>query len=120
MLPVSGAEQLNTSGAQATRPMISHRGAYSRLVSVAAVVLGPPQVPQPLGAGDGLQLLDDAGRHPGVALAPILLDLREEPRFVGVDVLLHEGAHLRLQLLHFVGIGEIHDVLRCFGASPPG
>src|SRR5687768_9635353 len=34
MLPVSGAEQLNTSGAQVTRPMISHSGAYSRLVSV--------------------------------------------------------------------------------------
>src|SRR6266850_8268442 len=33
MLPVSGAEQLNTSGAQLTRPMISQSGAYSRLVS---------------------------------------------------------------------------------------
>src|SRR5882724_3860876 len=32
MLPVSGAEQLNTSGAHALRPMISHSGAYSRLV----------------------------------------------------------------------------------------
>ena len=32
MLPVSGAEQLNTSGAQGTRPMISHSGAYSRLL----------------------------------------------------------------------------------------
>src|SRR6056300_749943 len=32
MLPVSGAEQLNTSGAHGTRPMISHSGAYSRLV----------------------------------------------------------------------------------------
>ncbi len=30
MLPVSGAEQLNTSGDQETRPMISHSGAYSR------------------------------------------------------------------------------------------
>src|SRR5579859_261006 len=34
MLPVSGAEQLNTSGAHSTRPMISQSGAYSRLVSV--------------------------------------------------------------------------------------
>src|SRR4051812_20453676 len=32
MLPVSGAEQLNTSGAQLLRPMISHSGAYSRFV----------------------------------------------------------------------------------------
>ncbi len=30
MLPVSGALQLKTSGAQGTRPMISHSGAYSR------------------------------------------------------------------------------------------
>jgi hypothetical protein len=32
MFPVSGAEQLKTSGAIGERPMISHRGAYSRLV----------------------------------------------------------------------------------------
>ena len=32
MLPVSGAEQLNTSAAKGTRPMISHKGAYSRLL----------------------------------------------------------------------------------------
>ena len=35
MLPVSGAEQLKTSGAHSTRPMISHSGAYSRLLSPA-------------------------------------------------------------------------------------
>src|SRR5437764_5175072 len=35
MLPVSGAEQLNTSADHGTRPMISHSGAYSRLVSPA-------------------------------------------------------------------------------------
>src|SRR5438309_11334357 len=35
MLPVSGAEQLNTSGAIGERPMISQRGAYSVLVSPA-------------------------------------------------------------------------------------
>src|SRR5579863_1341430 len=35
ILPVSGAEQLNTSGAHMTRPMISHRGAYSVLVRPA-------------------------------------------------------------------------------------
>src|SRR5687768_5400712 len=32
IFPVSGAEQLNTSEAQTTRPMISACGAYSRLV----------------------------------------------------------------------------------------
>ena len=36
MLPVSGALQLKTSGAIGERPMISHRGAYSRLVSPCA------------------------------------------------------------------------------------
>ena len=35
MLPVSGAEQLKTSEDQATRPMISASGAYSRLLSPA-------------------------------------------------------------------------------------
>ncbi len=35
MLPVSGAEQLNTSLAQGTRPMISASGAYSWLVRPA-------------------------------------------------------------------------------------
>src|SRR5215813_10693013 len=35
MFPVSGAEQLNTSGAIMLRPMISHKGAYSRFVNPA-------------------------------------------------------------------------------------
>src|SRR4030095_9173739 len=35
MLPVSGAEQLNASGAIGERPMISHSGAYSRFVRPA-------------------------------------------------------------------------------------
>ena len=35
MLPVSGAEQLKASGATCERPMISHSGAYSRLVRPA-------------------------------------------------------------------------------------
>ena len=33
MLPVSGAEQLNTSGAMSDRPVSSHMGAYSKLVN---------------------------------------------------------------------------------------
>src|SRR5581483_1366399 len=35
MLPVSGAEQLNTSGPKGERPMISQSGAYSRFVRPA-------------------------------------------------------------------------------------
>ncbi len=33
MFPVSGAEQLKTSGARWERPITSHSGAYSRFVS---------------------------------------------------------------------------------------
>jgi hypothetical protein len=39
MLPVSGAEQLKTSGAIGERPMISQSGAYSRLVRPAPYAL---------------------------------------------------------------------------------
>src|SRR5258707_14613119 len=35
ILPVSGAEQLKTSGAITLRPIVSQRGAYSRVVSPA-------------------------------------------------------------------------------------
>ena len=35
MFPVSGAEQLNTSGARLDLPMTSHSDAYSRFVSPA-------------------------------------------------------------------------------------
>jgi hypothetical protein len=35
MLPVSGAEQLKTSAAHSTRPMISQSGAYSRFANPA-------------------------------------------------------------------------------------
>ena len=41
MLPVSGAEQLNTSGATGERPMISQSGAYSRLLSPAPPCSSP-------------------------------------------------------------------------------
>src|SRR3954470_22167552 len=47
MLPVSGAEQLNTSGAQCTRPMISQSGAYSRLVSVPPCDFGRQRFHKP-------------------------------------------------------------------------
>src|SRR5437868_14326689 len=47
MLPVSGAEQLNTSGAHSTRPMISQSGAYSRLVSVPPCDFGRHRFQRP-------------------------------------------------------------------------
>ena len=55
MLPVSGAEQLNTSDAQNTRPMISASGAYSRLArrvpGSSSRERRQEQVPQALGPG---------------------------------------------------------------------
>src|SRR5687768_15158916 len=54
MLPVSGAEQLNTSGAHVTRPMISHSGAYSRLVRVPPWVFGRHRFHRPAARALGL------------------------------------------------------------------
>src|SRR5499433_1607488 len=64
ILPVSGAEQLKTSGAQSTRPMISHSGAYSRLDSVPPCVFGCQKFHRPCGARLGLELLNDRHRFP--------------------------------------------------------
>src|SRR6185503_13179902 len=55
MLPVSGAEQLNTSGAHARRPMTSHSGAYSRLVSVPPWSLGRHKFHKPAARALGLR-----------------------------------------------------------------
>src|SRR6266850_5729325 len=54
MLPVSGAEQLKTSGAQCTRPMISQSGAYSRLVSVPPCDFGRHRFHSPAARALGL------------------------------------------------------------------
>src|SRR3954463_12556791 len=54
MLPVSGAEQLNTSGAQCTRPMISQSGAYSRLLSAPPWLFGRHRFHKPAARAFGL------------------------------------------------------------------
>src|SRR5258706_7166629 len=54
MLPVSGAEQLKTSGAHALRPMISHNGAYSRLDSDPPWSLGCHRFHRPAARAFGL------------------------------------------------------------------
>ena len=56
MLPVSGAEQLNTSAANGTRPMISHSGAYSRLLrpSGARLLCGKNKFHKPALRASGL------------------------------------------------------------------
>ena len=94
MLPVSGAEQLKTSGANAgERPMISQSGAYSDVGQAGAVLaLGQKQVPQPRGARLRLELFDDRRRLPAIALG----DLALKRRLVRIDVLVHErGEPLR-------------------------
>ena len=56
MLPVSGAEQLKISAAKGTRPMISHRGAYSKFDSPcgARVDLGRNKFHKPAASALGL------------------------------------------------------------------
>src|SRR4030095_5477722 len=94
MLPVSGAEQLNTSAAMGERPMISQSGAYSRLVRPGApLALGEEGVPEPALARLGLELLHDRRDRPAVGLG---VELLPERRLAGIDELPHE---IR-QLLH--------------------
>ena len=84
MLPVSGAEQLNTSGAQATRPMISHSGAYSRLVRPAPRFdSGRNRFHSSCGARLCLELLDHGDGLPAVACGHLFL----VALLVGIDVL---------------------------------
>ena len=69
MLPVSGAEQLKTSGAERDA---AHDFAQRRVIEVGqafgrALRLRQEQVPQPGCACFGLELFDDGGRNPAVA-----------------------------------------------------
>ena len=97
MLPVSGAEQLNTSGAIVERPMISHSGAYSRLVKPGAVfALRQEQIPQPGGARLWLQFFDHRDRLPAIRPVGVLVIAR----LIRVDVLLHEGGQPLLEFLY--------------------
>src|SRR5258705_358759 len=56
MLPVSGAEQLKTSAAIGERPMISHSGAYSRLVRPA------PRSLSGIGGGTAIRFAAEGAR----------------------------------------------------------
>ena len=81
MLPVSGAEQLKTSGANAgERPMISQSGAYSRFVKPAPSSLsGRNRFHKPSVRAFGFSVLDDPRRLPAIAFRNLTL----ERRFVG-------------------------------------
>src|SRR3989442_1318415 len=54
IFPVWGAEHLKTSGPQCPRPMISHSGAFSRLVSAPPWVLGRHRFHSPAALAFGL------------------------------------------------------------------
>ena len=105
MLPVSGAEQLNTSGAQGERPMISQSGAYSRLVSPAPYSLsGRNRFHSPAARAFAFRLFEERHRLPAVAFA----DLREHVLLVRIDVLGHEGRDTLLQLPNLVRMLKLH------------
>ena len=74
MLPVSGAEQLKTSAAKNTAP---HDLAERRVLQVGepgpALALGQEQVPQALGAGLALQLLDEGDGLPAIPLVHLVV-----------------------------------------------
>ena len=104
MLPVSGALQLKTSGARCERPMISHKGAYSRLVEAAGLGGGQKQVPQSGGARQRLQLLDDRGHGPGAEPFGFLI----KAALVRIDVRGHELAQAGGQILASRTLTQVH------------
>ena len=79
----------------------------------APFVVRQEQVPQPGGAGFGLQLFDDGDRLPAVSFG----DLPVVERLVRVDVLVHERGELLLQFLDLRGMREVHPriVTQCGG-----
>ncbi|MNP18269.1 hypothetical protein D3C76_1107440 [compost metagenome] len=80
------------------------RGVFQVAQAGAVFRLGQEQVPQPFGAGLGLELFHDRGGLPAVALG----DLTLEHRFGGVDIGVHERADALAQCLDLGRIGEIH------------
>src|SRR5712692_8941966 len=113
MLPVSGAEQLNVSGAMGERPMISQRGAYSRFVRPAPHSLSGRKRFQ----SRGLQLLHDGrdlpARRPGI-------ELLVEHRLVGIDVLVHEVGELLHVHLRLLRVFEFHRRAPLWRSRHPG
>ena len=107
MLPVSGAEQLNTSDAQNTRPMISASGAYSRLArrvpgsSSASAGRNRFHRPSALAralSGSIMRRRPDAG-----------LDLALPGGDLRHDVMVHERPDALAQRLDLGRIGKVHD-----------
>ena len=100
MLPVSGAEQLNTSDDHRIRPISSAQNAYWRLVrpgpsnsklsstGVAPCDGGMNRFHRPSAARLGFQLLDHRKDLPALALALLRVIIGD----ARADMLVHEGA----------------------------
>src|SRR5712692_6037174 len=105
MLPVSGAEQLKASGAIVERPMISHSGAYSRLVSPAPRSLSGRKRFQTALPRLRLELFDDGRNLPACGPG---VELVVEGLLARVDVLVHEVGQLFHVLLGALRILKFH------------
>ena len=116
---MSGAAQLKTRGASGLRPMISHSGAYSRLVSPAPYSgSGQEEVPEAEPLRPRLELFQDLRLVVRVAR---VLDLLLRDRLRGIHKLVHEALDLRLQQLRLLGRFEVHVASRgCRGPRPLG
>jgi hypothetical protein len=66
------------------------------------------QVPQAGGARLGLELLDHRQRAPALAGVRVGLQLLLVGLLVGIDVVVHEALHARLQVPGLGGVFEIH------------
>ena len=112
MLPVSGAEQLNTSLDQATRPMISHSGEYSRFVSPAPLAeCGRNMFHRPAARAFGLSC-STSGIGSQRALPSRCVHQLRHGFLVRINVLVEECFEARDQRLDLVGVLELHG-------SPP-
>ena len=115
MLPVSGAAQLNTAGADGAPP---HLLAQDRVLGVreagAVAVVGQEQVPEPLRLRPPPEL--DQRRRIGDARTHVVL-LGGQLRLDGIDVPLEEGDDAGPELLRSRGRREIHVDLRLLDAQ---
>ena len=112
MLPVSGAEQLNTSLDQPTRPMISHSGEYSRFVSPAPrSECGRNMFHRPAARAFGFSC-STSGIGSQRALPSRLATSSRHGFLVRIDVLVEERFEARDQRLDLVGVLELHDLPR--------
>src|ERR1700722_3994144 len=121
MLPVSGAEQLNTSEAQPIWPISSASGAYSRLVnpapwnsSASCAAGGMKWFHRPwafaLAFRPVLQLFVERDHPPALTLGVLLL----VDRHGGANMLVHERLHAIEPFALTVRHGEIHRAFLAF------